>query len=417
MKIRFLKLLSVFFVVTVFSMPNAVLGNENELPIGYCEMTISTKDVGFENGVRPNNYCEKVIVGYYAAGNFHISGATNAVVDYSGQKFNIGSPFSKNSYEVLTIRLVDADGNEVGDYIRFSGKTRLDTALEVSRQGWPNGLIHPERSVILARANDPADALAASGLSGVKIAPILLTYSSKLDLTVLDELNRLNPDKIYVLGGTAAISATVENDLENKGYTVTRLAGSSRFETAAKINEAVKSKNNTKAIIANGYTVADALSASAYSSKTGVPIYLSAKDRLPVSLPDTITSVDIYGGTAVISENVSTQLKSKGIKVTRISGANRYETSVAGAERVYAGPSSSIILVRGESTSSEKQDYPDAVVASALAHRFDGKIVLVHPTMMRQEVKNFIQNHPGRVYVLGGENAITADMLSDLGLE
>ncbi|WP_409252114.1 cell wall-binding repeat-containing protein [Bacillus sp. SCS-153A] len=419
MKLR--NLISVMLAAVLFSSSNAALASESNLTYGECEMTISVDDVYFENRVSATNYCEPVIDGYYGAGNFGLSGSYSGPVDFSGQKFEVSNPFSPNVHEVLTVNLVGPNGEPVKDYIRFAGKSRLDTAIEVSKRGWPTGLTFPpEQAVILARADDPADALAASSLSGAKDAPILLTYPTKIDQAVLDELNRLKPENIYLLGGTSAIHPTVENKLNTLGYNVERIAGTNRFETAGKINDIVLSVNdqNTKAIIVNGYTVADALSASAYASTQRVPIYLATKDKAPIDLPGNITSVDIYGGTSVISDSLFNALKSKGITVNRIAGKNRYDTSIAAVEEQFAGPLLKVILVRGESTSSTKQDYPDAVVASALAHKYGTKLLLVHPTKSNEEIKDYLQSlDTYRVFVLGGENAVPDDMIQYLGLE
>jgi putative cell wall-binding protein len=392
----------------------------NQLPMGTCEMTISMNDYGFENGVSPNNYCEPVAVGFFAAGSFHIESTYTGRVEYSGQKFTISNPMSPNMQEILTVYLVDANGKEITDYTRIAGNSRLDTAIEVSKKGWPNGVIHPEKSVILARADDPADALSASSLSGLKSAPILLTYPSKIDQSVLTELKRLNAKKVYIVGGTSAISKTVEDKLKGAGYSVNRLSGSSRFETAYKINEVVLEVKQTykKAIIVNGYTVADALSASAYASSGETPIYLSEKNKLPVNLPKSISSVDIYGGTGVVSDQLANQLKGDGIAVKRISGVDRYSTSVAAAMEMDGHDMvTNTILVRGESTTKTKHDYPDAVVAASLASRFDAKILLVHPTKDKTEIKKYLEQKHGIVYVIGGEAAISTDSLDRLDIK
>ncbi|MCA1060874.1 cell wall-binding repeat-containing protein [Rossellomorea aquimaris] len=415
------KIFSTLLALVLFSSTYTGVASGNEVTYGECEMTISVDDVYFENSVPGTNYCEPVVNGYFAAGNFWLSGTYSGEVDYSGQQFEVSNPFSPNVHEILTVHLVGQNGEPVNDYIRFSGKSRLDTAIEVSNRGWPTGLIFPpEKAVILARADEPADALAASSLSGAKDAPILLTYPDKIEQSVLNELKRLKPENIYLLGGTSAINGTVENKLKNLGYNVKRVSGTNRFETAAKINDIVLSvnKQNTKAIIANGYTVADALSASASAATQRIPIYLATKDRSPVILPDNITSVDVYGGTSVISDSLVNSIKSKGITVNRIAGVNRYETSMAAAEKQYNGPLLKVILVRGESVSATKQDYPDAVVASALAHKYGTKLLLVHPTSSNEEIKDYLQSlNAYRVFVLGGENAIPDDVIQDLGLE
>ncbi|MCA1066627.1 cell wall-binding repeat-containing protein (plasmid) [Rossellomorea sp. AcN35-11] len=410
---KFTKFLGVSVLALMAALPNAAHANGGN--IGYCEMTITKKDVGIENAVDATNHCKGMVYGYYGGGNFHITGLTTSVVDYSGQKFEVTSLTSSNMYEVLTVYIEDGSGKVPDAFTRLSGQTRLDTAIEVSKEGWPNGLQSAEKSVILARADNPADALAASSLSGVKDAPILLTYSSNVDQSVLNELARLNAKKVYLLGGSVAIHQGVETKLANKGYVVERISGSTRFETAARINEEAGTSNNSKAIIANGYSVADALSASADAAINGVPIYLANKGDLPVNLPSSVTSVDVYGGSAVISDGVVSQLKSKGISVNRIAGSNRYTTSIAGAENL-KGSSSNIILVRGKSVNTTKEDYPDAVAASALAHKLDAKILLVHPWLDVAETKAYLQGKNHNVYVLGGEAAISQDVLKGLGL-
>ncbi|BCB05836.1 cell wall-binding repeat-containing protein [Bacillus sp. KH172YL63] len=406
------KLLSVIFIISMFViLPSYSFAEEGTT--GTCEMTIMTNNLGIENAATPTNYCKGAIVGFYQAGLFHLDGAYTGQVKYSGQKFAISNPFSPNVEEILTVYTI-VPGENAMNYVRISGSNRLDTAIEVSKQGWPTGLTSPEKSVIIARADDPADALAASSLSGLKNAPILLTYSSNINQAVLDELKRLSPKKIYFVGGTAAVGKEVESKIVRLGYKTERLSGASRFETAAKINELISKESKvTKAIIANGYTVADALSASAYASIKGVPIYLANNDNLPVELPNHINTVDIYGGKAVISEKLSNRLKAKGYSVNRISGKNRYGTSVDGAKQLYT-TSPNVILVRGESTSKTKQDYPDAVVASGLAKQLHAKVLLVHPTITPDEVKNFLKNNKGKIYVLGGESAVSKEVIKSI---
>jgi putative cell wall-binding protein len=411
---KFTKLLGVSILALMFVLPNAVFANGGS--VGYCEMTITTENVGTENAVTGTNYCKDVVIGFYGNGIFRIGGNVAATVGYSGQKFRVSNPFSPNAYEILTVYTTDGTGEDAGSYTRLSGVTRLDTAIEVSKKGWPNGLQSAEKSVILARADNPADALAASSLSGVKDGPILLTYSTKIDQSVLDELTRLNAEKIYILGGQSAIQPVVESELSSLGYTVERVAGATRFETAASINEVAGTSKNSKAIIANGYTVADALSASANAAINGIPIYLSNKNHLPVNLPSSVTTVDFYGGTAVISDALETELESKGITVHRISGKNRYATSVAGAMNLNE-TDSNIILVRGESTTTTKQDYPDAVAASALAKQMNAEILLVHPTRDIAAIKTYLQGKNLYAYVLGGEAAISTEVLTNLGLK
>lgn len=295
-----------------------------------------------------------------------------------------------------------------GKYERIAGPDRLSTAIEISKEGWPNGLIGG-RVVILARADNPADALSAASLAGVKDAPILLTFTDSISTKVLDEIKRLYASKVYVLGGEQAIGNNIVNTLKSRGLNVERISGSGRYQTASNINKVAKVNLNNKAIVVNGTAVADALSASTDSAYNGIPIYLATKDTLPVDLPANIKNVDIYGGLAVVSKKVEDSLKAKGINVRRFAGSGRYDTNrLALAE---FRPNNAI-LVRGTSVSSVKEDYPDAVTASGLVSRNHAGIVLSHHTDFYPEVRGLVNNiGVNNVFVLGGQAAISDSLV------
>ncbi|MCM3654315.1 cell wall-binding repeat-containing protein [Metabacillus litoralis] len=320
--------------------------------------------------------------------------------------------FKIGTLAVLTGSLLFSSVQETeaaGSYTRVSGSDRLSTAIEISKKGWPSGLVG-EKVVILARADNPADALSAASLSGAKDAPILLTYSNTISNKVLDEIKRLNTVKVYVLGGEKAINNNVVNTLKSKGLEVVRISGSERYQTAFNINKEAGTDSNTKAIVASGTSVADALSASTDSAINGVPIYLVTKDTIPVNLPSNIKSVDIYGGLGVVSKKVEDSLKSKGIYIKRYAGTDRYDTNRLALANFKPNNS---ILVRGTSVTNGKEDYPDSVSASGLAHRKNAAIVLSHNTNYIPNVRN-LANKLGvnSVFVLGGNSAISNSLVT-----
>ncbi|WP_100333140.1 cell wall-binding repeat-containing protein [Bacillus alkalisoli] len=286
-------------------------------------------------------------------------------------------------------------------YTRLSGVSRIDTAVQLSKKGWTQS-----NTVILARADDPADALAAAGLAGVKNAPILLTPSHNLDELVIRELKRLNTKDVLVLGGTSAINEKVIRSIEELGMKPIRISGSSRFHTASKINEHAGLHQGKVAILVNGLTVADALSASGISAIEKLPIYLATSKTLPVHLPSSIQEVYIYGGKVAISDEVENLLKKQGIQITRFSGSNRYATNLAANHT----KRENALIVRGTSVSKTKEDYPDAVAASGLANKLNANIILSHPSQPLDAVSEyFMLNKFKNIYVIGGEKAITSN--------
>ncbi|MFP3489732.1 cell wall-binding repeat-containing protein, partial [Staphylococcus sp. SIMBA_130] len=66
------------------------------------------------------------------------------------------------------------------------------------------------------------------------------------------EIDRLQPKKIYILGGTGAVSENIKSTLEKKLYVqeVERVSGKDRYATAVEIAEEVGGFN--QAILASG---------------------------------------------------------------------------------------------------------------------------------------------------------------------
>lgn len=299
---------------------------------------------------------------------------------------------------------------------RIFGETRIHTAVEISKEGWPNGLSHPERAVILARADNPADALSAAGLVGVKEAPILLTYPNRLDSSTVNEIKRLNAAKIYVLGGPAAISSAVEDQLKGLGITVQRINGKDRFETAYNINQEADLLNSDEALVVNGLTVADALSASSISATKNIPIFLVRADSVPIRLPSSVKKVTILGGEKAVNNQVEQSIKSHGVATTRIYGATRYETNI-NAIKAMQPNQSTFLLVRGTSTSQTAEDYPDAVAGAGLALKNNAPIILLNPNRKEESVANYLSSMSVfSATILGGDAAIPSNGLVEIGI-
>ncbi len=91
--------------------------------------------------------------------------------------------------------------------IRIFGDDRFQTAVSISQEyGW--GPEAPASTVYLATGAGFADALAI-GLSNYDDGPLLLTNRDALPAVTLEEIRRLQPCTIVVLGGTGVISDAV----------------------------------------------------------------------------------------------------------------------------------------------------------------------------------------------------------------
>lgn len=215
---------------------------------------------------------------------------------------------------------------------RISGSTRYETMAMVSQTAFPSAA---SRAAVIASGSSFPDALAASSLAGHLNAPILLTDPKTLSNATVDELNRLDVDTIYIIGGSNAVSNNVEKAIQasRPSATIARLAGSTRFDTAYQIySELTKLGVNSKtAIISTGANFADALSASPYSYMQSAPFFLSSQSGLDeeslAALKD-FQSAIIVGGTNAVPLSVEQQLRSIGVATSRLQGTTRYETSL-----------------------------------------------------------------------------------------
>ncbi len=91
--------------------------------------------------------------------------------------------------------------------------------------------------VIVATGENFPDALGAGPAGGVNSAPVLLVTKNSIPAATGAELARLQPNEIHIVGGTAVISTSVEQQLGAYAPHVARLAGANRYETAAEVSK------------------------------------------------------------------------------------------------------------------------------------------------------------------------------------
>lgn len=166
---------------------------------------------------------------------------------------------------------------------RVSGKTRFLTAIAIADElAVQRGT--PTDRAILAIGSHPspdrnlwADALAAGNLATRQLAPVLLTDGATLTSDTLAALRRLEVVKITIVGGTGAIAASIQDELQADGFEVARLSGKTRYATALAIVNAARADDIaasrpdpvTTIIIASGADFPDALGGVVAAWKLG----------------------------------------------------------------------------------------------------------------------------------------------------
>ena len=104
------------------------------------------------------------------------------------------------------------------------------------------GLAGPvTKTVYISTGENFPDALGAGPAAGTSLSPVLLVRTDSIPQETLDELNRLEPEEIIIVGGTAVVSSGVEDQLTKLDFspTVTRVAGANRYATAASLSGTV----------------------------------------------------------------------------------------------------------------------------------------------------------------------------------
>ncbi|WP_231480030.1 cell wall-binding repeat-containing protein [Rossellomorea vietnamensis] len=326
---------------------------------------------------------------------------TNNLADHTDiDSVNINSDFSEEDGRASDHDPVLAKIQFSNKVERISGDDRYETAIEISKKGWESA-----DTVVIARGDMFPDALAGAPLAYKHDAPILLTEQNYLNPKVQAEIKRLGAKKAIILGGEGALSKYVQYQLKGLGLKTDRISGDDRFETAANI-AAKLDGNPEKAIVANAYQFADALSVASYAAQNGYPIVLSAQDTLSKASSKVLKDIDekiVVGGENAISTDIFESFD----EATRYSGLDRYETSAEIAKHLTPQANSAIVATGA--------NFADALAGSVLAAKEGAEILLVKKDEVPEDIMEAIEmDHITNFHVVGGKNAVSEDVMNKL---
>jgi lactocepin len=307
----------------------------------------------------------------------------------------------------------------VGTITRYGGADRFTTAQIAFEENFSC-----RNTVVIARADQFPDALAASYLAGQEGTGILLTNTDSVPAATLNALRNKGVNTVFLMGGTAAISDAVATQLDGttvydcgggpavpaETLTVQRVAGTDRFETAQVAAEfaglgsaGTLDINNdgdcdddlTTAVVASGLNFPDALAAGplayvgsphANCGNGALPLLLSRTADVPSATLAALTNLGIQnvvviGGTAAVSDAAVAQLTAAGHTVRRVAGANRFATAATLAtamELEWDYDTAEVAIARGDS-------FADALTGGPVAGDDHEPIVLSSSTSLSPE--------------------------------
>jgi len=288
---------------------------------------------------------------------------------------------------------------------RLAGLGRYATAVEISKASFED----EAEAVVLARGDDFPDALAGVPLAYAKGGPLLLTRSHELPDKTADEIGRLlkEDDTVYVLGGEAAISEKVADELDAMDYDVKRLAGEGRFDTAVKIAEEI-TDNPEEVFLTTGLEFPDAVAASGPAARIGAPILLTRPDELSEDTErylaenkESIEDIHVIGGEFAVNKVVMEDAGG----TNRVYGDNRWETGTAIAKEFFEDPV--------KATLATGLQFPDALAGGVYAAFNDAPVLLTNYDELPDEVEDYLREEKTiiEVSVFGGEGAVSYNVL------
>ena len=109
----------------------------------------------------------------------------------------------------------------------------------------------------------------------------------------------------------------------------------------------------------------------------------------------------IIGGTGAVPETVADQLKQYG-SVERVSGSDRFATSIAVAERFFPGSNDTVVIANG-------MNFPDGLSGGPVATAYGGPLILVIDKVNDHAVNYFKDKDAYRLVIMGGTGVIADD--------
>ncbi|ACU69202.1 putative cell wall binding repeat 2-containing protein [Catenulispora acidiphila DSM 44928] len=309
---------------------------------------------------------------------------------------------------------------------RIAGADRLDTAVQISQKQWltvdPKSSWGQAQTAVIATSGTFPDALAGGPLAAYKRGPLLLTPpNAGLYGAANDEINRVVPKgrTIFILGGYAAVSASVDQQLITEGYKVQRFAGQTRFDTALQVAK-FGLGDPANVVVATGTDFPDALSAGPLAAgPRATEVAGQAPQPAAIILTngakffDPSTSAYVKGKLGTANCNAVTAVGGAAVHAlgalagglchSELSGADRYATSA----KVFGEFSLTYLVGVASGTT-----FADALTGAAYVANVQQPLLLTDPTHLPDPIGAYFdamgkQAGISYVDVFGGPKAIT----------
>ena len=407
---------------------NYYTDNTDYQDVANSSISLNTYDIGFDGTSaepKPNVYIGNKYL--YSGSDFDIYYENNtapgtATIVITG----------KGKYHGTRTFTFQIDEAEQGSAVRLAGESAADTSARIATEAFPEG----SEWVIIARDDDFADAMSATGLAGVLNAPIVLTDRYSLSDAAARAVQTLGAKKAYIIGGTGAIPGDIEGSLATFGcQTQDRIFGYDSWDTSTECAKKIAEHGGnpgSNAVVAMSTNFQDALSISSYAYKYQVPIFLETDEAHGRQLTEAAASaikelsgtIYVPGGNGAVPQASVEEVFGRE-RVVRLSGWDGYDTSNQIAtymvEHGLLSPST-ICLASG----APDPKGVDALAGAAFAGKAGGVVLLTNANPRFGSISTttiegadsegtsaFLPSHAKDVeqaYILGGKAVMPAEL-------
>ena len=294
------------------------------------------------------------------------------------------------------------------------GPERHATAVRLSQARFAPGA----DEVWLATGASYSDALAAVPAAALTASPVLTVRPDSIPTVVADELHRLRPSTVVIVGDETVIGAGVEEALATLGFAaddVERIGSGDAYQRAAAVSAARFDAAET-VVVTTGERFPDALAAGPLAAARQAPLLLTEAGTLPEATAAELQrladgtglpggdplQVVIVGGTAAVDDAVADAIAAiTGGPVTRVAGPDRVATAAAVAALEDFDGAPTVYVARSD-------DFPDAVVAGAPASVDGAPVLLVGRDAVPEATRDALAVADGAAWavVAGGDAVI-----------
>ena len=286
---------------------------------------------------------------------------------------------------------------------RVNGIDRFGTAVAISQSEFPTA--RTAGAVVITRADDYADAMVGVPLAAAKHGPMLLADGGTLTAATQAEIVRVLPAgaTVYIVGGTAAVPASVASTLSGLGFTVQRYYGADRYGTALAVADALGDPGTV--LLVTGRNFADALTAGPAAAHVNGAILLTDNSALPAAVAAYLSA---HKGTVYAVGGPAAQADPSAIALV---GADRYATGATVAATLFVSPSN-VGIATG-------LVFPDALTGGAAQALAGGPLLLTAPTTLPTPTSSYLTSNKNSIMtanIFGGASRISAEVSAAVGI-